>query len=119
MEGDEKGVSTMASIAQDGTSDWNEDLYEDVLETIEDRLLEIEDLIDVSKADETRVQAYAEIRRVTHSLKGLAQAYGLEDIAAGCHNFEDRFEASEGVDHAQLRIFITKLQQMLEQHLTS
>gem|GEM_PF-3164699 len=109
----------MTSIAQDDTSDWDDDLYEDVLETIEDRLLEIEDLIDVSQAEETRVQAYAEIRRVTHSLKGLAQAYELKDIAAGCHDFEDRFEMAEGLDHAQLRIFVTKLQQMLEQHLTS
>lgn len=109
----------MATIPNEDRSDWQDDLYEDVLETIEDRLLEIEDLIDVSKAEETRLQAYAEIRRVIHSLKGLAQAYSLDDIAACCHGFEDRFEAIESVDHMQLRVFITKLQQMLEQHLGS
>lgn len=109
----------MATVPSEDTSDWNDDLYEDVLETIEDRLLEIEDLIDVSKAEETRVQAYAEIRRVTHSLKGLAQAYGLSDIASCCHAMEDRFEMAEGPDDAGLRIFVTKLQQMLEQHLAS
>ncbi|MGD8326736.1 MAG: Hpt domain-containing protein [Sphingomonadales bacterium] len=117
MKGGEKGVCIMTSVPQDGTSSWSEELYEDVLETVEDRLLELEDLIDVARTKETEVQAYAEIRRVAHGLKTLCAAYGLADIAKCCHSLEGHFEMPDGVNQDVLRKFMACLQDMLEQHL--
>ena len=79
----------MVALINDQNNGYDADLWDEVLATIEDRVLEIEDLIDVSRDSVMQEQAMAELKRVVHSLKGLCQAYGIADMADACHAMED------------------------------
>ena len=77
----------------------------DVLETVEDRLDMLADIL--SDIRDNRFSVEDGLRAfvgTVHSLKGLVRAFGLHGLASLCHRLEDRLTVQAAFDDALLAL---------------
>ncbi|MFZ5609701.1 MAG: Hpt domain-containing protein [Pseudomonadota bacterium] len=84
----------MAKASQDTLADVDAEMMTDVLDGIEDKLMALDGLL-AGMSGAQSWENLAEYRRLVHSLKGLARAFGLSGLAALCHACEDGLAAAE------------------------